>query len=190
MTELLGERPIVAVTNAAPAKQPIELIVEQGEGTTSSPVDGDKELAHFYKFEEIVRGRRLIPKPGGSPPYEFASDPIPFDANGIWPVIDDPHSSDYEPGSQARRASDISNYTYTNLLKVLQQALTGAPERVPDAVRLMASLRHQAFDLMTLPLLSGGHAGRTFEYQAVCSWLRAQTHSIAAAPVPSADEST
>jgi hypothetical protein len=168
VTDILGKRPIVAVSDVPTAKQAVELIIEQGEGSTSSPFDEEKELAHFYKFEEIVRGRRLVRKPGESPPYAFTGDLIPFDADGVWPVMDDPHSADYPAGSQARRASDVFNYTYTNLLKVLQHAVTGEPARIPDAVRLMESLRHQALDLVTLRLPSGEHAGPTFEYQPVC----------------------
>lgn len=170
VTELFGGRRVVAVTDLATARQAIDVIVEQGEGSSSSPFDdpGDTELAHYYKFKEIVRGRRLILHPGGSSLFKFAGDPISFDPNGVWPLVDDPRTETYEAGSQARRASDIFNYTYTNILKVLHRAVTGEPGLVTDSVRLMESLRYQAVDLMSMALPSGEHAGPTFEYQPVC----------------------
>ena len=57
-----GFHEIIAVTDVKSASAAIETIVEQGEGTSKSPL-GDQagdELAHYYRFAEIVHGKKLI----------------------------------------------------------------------------------------------------------------------------------
>jgi hypothetical protein len=157
------------VTDVASALQAIDLIVEQGEGTTTSPFGGD-ELAHYYRFAEIVHGKRIIPVADpepGKPPFAYCGAAIPFDPAGVWPVIDDPKVSAYSQGSPERIACDQFNYTYTAVLKALHLTVNGDPQRIADAVGLMESLRSQAIDMMALPLRGGKNAGPTFEYLAV-----------------------
>lgn len=50
------------VTDADSAVRELQLIVEQGEGTRSSPFEETdvNQLAHFYRFAEIVHGAKLI----------------------------------------------------------------------------------------------------------------------------------
>ena len=56
-----GHLKIFKITNLEDALKAIKLIVEQGEGTSQMvPTDKYSELAHYYKFQEIVEGRRLI----------------------------------------------------------------------------------------------------------------------------------
>src|ERR1043166_1854716 len=67
----------VVVTNKATAVQALSTIIEQGEGTSNSPeeiVGGD--YAHFYRFQQIQKGKKLIPAPGQTPPWIFGGDPI------------------------------------------------------------------------------------------------------------------
>ena len=62
------------VTNLEEALEGIRLIVEQGEGTSQmNPTDEYKELAHYYKFAEIVHGRQLLKQPDGN--WEYAGKP-------------------------------------------------------------------------------------------------------------------
>jgi hypothetical protein len=158
------------VTDVASARQAIDLIVEQGEGTTTSPFETGDEPAHYYRFAEIVHGKRVIPVANpapGDPPFAYGGPVIPFDPAGVWPVIDNPKSSVYPPKSATRAASDQFNYTYTALLKSLHRTVNGERERLPDAVGLMESLRAQAMDLMAMPLDNQRNAGPTFEYLAL-----------------------
>ena len=48
------------ITDVDTAVQALEWVVEEGEGTSTLPFDGEGEPAHFYRFEEIERGRRLV----------------------------------------------------------------------------------------------------------------------------------
>lgn len=58
------------VTNLKEALAGIRKIVTEGEGTSQlNPTDKYEELAHYYKFAEIVHGRRLFKKPNGNWDY-------------------------------------------------------------------------------------------------------------------------
>jgi rubrerythrin len=164
---------LIKVTNVETATRAIEIIVEQGEGTTVSPLDKEGEIAHYYRFAEIFYGKSLIPNPQAPPgtpddqKYIYGGDPIPFDQNGVQPVIENPKASTYPASSQARYACDTFNYTYTSLLKTLHAAFNGSPKKLRDAIGLMESLKEQAMNLMDIDLGDGTKAGPSFAYQPV-----------------------
>jgi hypothetical protein len=149
------------------------MIVEQGEGTSTSPLDPEHEPAHYYRFAEIFHGKRLIPNPQAPPDappdkrFVYGGDPIPFDAAGLLPLVANPRLSDYPDGSRARFACNAFNYTYTSLLRTLHLVFNGTPHRVRSAVGLMESLKAQAVALTALALADGSHPGPSFEYQPV-----------------------
>ena len=62
-----------------------------------------------------------------------------------------PKSTTYPDGSPARFQSDTFNRFYTNMLIALQQAFSGQPGKIDDAVGLMFNLKLQAIRLMQLP---------------------------------------
>ena len=76
----------VVVHDVATAQQAIQVIIEQGEGTSTSPsevVGGG--VAHYYRFMQIKEGRALIPNPRGKTAknaYTYGGRPIPFDPGG------------------------------------------------------------------------------------------------------------
>lgn len=166
-----GSVQVTAVTSAAEAAAAIELIVEQGEGTTVSPLDEQGELAHYFRFAEIVNGRRLVPVPNpppDTPPegrYGYSGAPIPFDPAGVRPAPTSPKAGDHGPGTAMRRACDTFNFTYTSLLRALHATVNGAPETLDAAIGLMESCKLQAIELMALPAVDGRTAGPSFEYQ-------------------------
>jgi Ferritin-like len=167
VTHHFASAEVVAVTSVEDAAHAIDLIVEQGEGTTTSPLDGD-ELAHYYRYWEIAEGKQLVPHHDpqpGTPPWRFDGPPIPFDATKVLPVIANPKTSKYPAGSAAQRGCQTFNYTYTNLLKVLHDTFNGHADRLPTAIGLMESLNEQAQALMTTDSGIGGNAGPSFEYQ-------------------------
>lgn len=161
---------LMAVTDAATAIAAIERIVEQGEGTATSPLDPDGDYAHYYRFAEIFHGRRLRPNPDagpGTPPdrrFLYDGDPVPFDPTGVRPVPASPTAASYPAGSAARHACDTFNYTYTSLLKSLHTAFNGQPDTLRSAIGLMFSMRQQALDMMSGTNLAAA-VGPSFEYQ-------------------------
>jgi hypothetical protein len=158
---------IIAVTDVASASTAIETIVEQGEGTHTSPF-GDKagdEFAHYYRFAEIAKGKKLIPAPGDEPPWSYGGEAIPFDPSQVKPLVDDPHTANYPAGSSARKKCEECNYTYTNLLKALHEVFNGSPQKLDESIGTMFKLRAQAGELTAIESEPGKRAGPSFEYQ-------------------------
>lgn len=175
VTHDLGVEELIAITNLPTALEAIETIVEQGEGTPRGPTDDEGELAHYYRFAEIVEGKRLVLNPDAPPDappeerYVYNGEPIPYDPEGVQPLVTNPNADLYDHGTQARYANDSFNYTYTSLLKSLHATFDGTPEALTTAVGLMESCKQQALDMGTLKLESGPnagkHAGPSFTYQ-------------------------
>lgn len=161
---------LTPVTDMDSALAAVELIVEQGEGTTTSPLDDEHELAHYYRFAEIWYGKQLVPVPNpqpGEPDFAYAGPPIPFDPDGVWPVVQDPSATLYPTGSTAWYANETFNYTYTSLLKALHATFNGQRDQFSTSIGVMESLKQQAIAMMALPLGDGTTAGPSFEYQPV-----------------------
>jgi hypothetical protein len=143
------------VTDAQSALLAIYEIIEQGEGTPQD-LDGDpdpEQLGHYYRFQQIVKGRRLIRNKAGK--WVFEGAPIRFDRDGVYPMVDDPDAYQFAVGSVARREAELSNEMYTNLLTSLNLVFNGHPEGLSDTVGLMFSLEVQAKKLFDLPSAPG-----------------------------------
>lgn len=165
-----GFTDLIAVTDVESAVQAINLIVEQGEGTTTSPLDPQDAPAHYYRFAEIYYGKTLIrnlnPRPG-EPAFVYGGDPIPFDPEGVTPLVTNPKASDYRAGSQAADTNNNFNFTYTSMLKSLHQVFNGQPDRIAPAVQLMESMKLQVRYLTTIEVSKGLYAGPSFQYRPV-----------------------
>ena len=145
------------VTDRKSALLGILQIIEQGEGSPHD-LDGDnlgdpEELGHYYRFEEIVKGRQLIRNSKGKWVYEGPA--IPFDPDGVYPVIDDPDSYNLPDGSLGRRESLKCDESYTNMLAGLNRVFNGNPDQMDDAVALMGQLQIQARRLYEIPSAEG-----------------------------------
>lgn len=167
---------LIEVYDYATAEAAINLIVEQGEGTSTDPMEpgSNTEPAHYYRYAEIYHGGTLTGRNPNPPPhatpdqmYLYGDPRIPFDDKGVYPTKENPKASDYKVGTQARYACDNFNYTYTTLLKCLHATFNGNPAQLNDAIGLMESLKEQAVTLMAIKLDDGTTAGPSFEYQPV-----------------------
>ena len=139
------------VRDVTTAMDAIREITEQGEGTspTDPDVTGD-ELAHFYKYEEIVCRRALIRV--NDTHYSYGGEEIPFDQQGVWPMRDNPSKSGITRGTRAYFETKAFHQVYRTLLRKLQEVFNGEPEKISDAVAIMESLQVHAKRLMALPL--------------------------------------
>jgi hypothetical protein len=156
---------LVVVTDLSSAKAAIHDIVEQGEGTSPfNPVTASGELAHYYRFQEVVEGKRLVVHPDGSA-YGFTGEPVPFDPAGVWPMNDDPAIDRLPERSRARALSEQFNRTYANLLGALNRVFNGHPDELDRAIGAMYSMGLTARRLMQMPsgLDDGTTAGPSFE---------------------------
>ncbi len=166
--ELMPEA--VIVTDVATAQQAIRTIVEQGEGTKTSPeeVVGDG-YAHYYRYMQIKNGRTLVKNPSGNPPYSYSGEPVPFDPSGVYAVPTNPKLANYAPGSAQRLACNNFNYTYTNLLLSLNSLFNGnvTSQQLNTAIGLMMSLKGQAKAMMSGIPNPAVVIGPSFEYQPI-----------------------
>jgi hypothetical protein len=158
-----GPGKLVVITSLEQACAAIDEIKEQGEGASAlDPDDGDDELAHYYKFSEIVAGRRIEKTKTG---FAYTGAAIPFDPAGVWPMMDDPDVAKLVPGSRAAILADQFTRTYQALLNGLHRTFNGQPEKLRQAIGQMYSLDLAARELMQTPsgLNDGTTAGPTFQ---------------------------
>lgn len=143
------------ITDKETAFKAIDIIIDQGEGTSTDPfVDaeadgGHEEPAHYYRFEEIYEGLTLKKKPGGG--YTFGKPEIPFDDSKVPNMKPNPKMSDYPEDTQAYVNSKLFNANYTALLNCLHATFNGEPEKINDAMGIMFSLRLYALKLLAIP---------------------------------------
>jgi rubrerythrin len=166
----------VVVVDTATATQAIDTIIGQGEGTGRAPLEVvGTGYAHYYRFAEIVNGGVLVPNPAAGPKtppeeryvYDSASQPVAFDAKGVFGAPSNPCAATYPRGTVAQIGNDRFNYTYTGLLTALHKTLNGQPTLLDTALGLMMSLKQQAMDMMSGTGTASQCAGPSFEYQPV-----------------------
>ncbi|MFT4806195.1 MAG: hypothetical protein ACI9YE_003427 [Psychroserpens sp.] len=164
---------LFAVTDLESAKKAIDLIVDQGEGSSTDPfIDSDDEAAgahepaHFYRFEEIYMGKELKKDLRAKVGYSYSGVEIPFFPSQVPNMKENPKTSNYPPSSLAFLNSNLFNYNYTNLLNSLHETFNGAPDKLSNAMGSMYALRLYALKLMALPDPNnpGYVAGPSFEY--------------------------
>lgn len=102
--------------------------------------------------------------------FDFQGPEIPFDEDGIWPMIKDPKMSMYKPGSRAHFHAMLFNKAYTRLLRSLEKAFNGNPNQIIDAIGMMFSVELHLKNLIRTPIDDNGNpeigpnAGPTFEF--------------------------
>jgi hypothetical protein len=142
----------------------IKQIKEQGEGTDQSPFEEDfdpKELAHYYRFMQIVVGKQIVKGTDGKAHWDD-SQPVPFP--DVYPMAMVPK------GGYAPELTRAFNEPFSAVLNLLQGAWqTGGNEgqtKLGDAVKIMQQkLQTPAVALMNEPIqaLSGrGNYGPDF----------------------------
>jgi hypothetical protein len=165
----------IAVTGKATADAAIDTIIEQGEGTKTSPeeigaTDDESGFAHYYRFMQVFEGRRLVKAlDGDTEHFVFEGEEIDFDVAGVYPLPEDPVASNYAEGTPERMAIDECNLTYNRLLDCLHFLFNGGAnsETFGVALGLMRTLEHQAKVLVTTETANGVALAPTFEYAAI-----------------------
>jgi Ferritin-like len=160
----------IAVHDVDSALAALSCVVDQGEGMSGTIHDGDRAvpggrqgLAHWYRFEEVAKGRRY--RPEDTPLTGPTGPPLPVDWSAVEPVRPDPLAADLDPGSGARRLADQANETYTDLLLALHRAFNGEPATLVEAVTVMYRLERQGRALARVPVGHQRTAGATFEWR-------------------------
>ncbi len=156
----------IVVHNLETARQAIDEVKEQGEGSARSIDDGDGEPAHYYRFLELRAGRRF--RQGDTPESGPTGAEIPLDWTVILPMRPNPRVSEYSARPEVQAKMVAFNRAYTRLLRELQRAYGGEPHRLREAVPIMYECRYQAQALMRMPSFAGDGttAGPSFEFDA------------------------
>jgi rubrerythrin len=144
----------------------IDFIIEQGEGTSISPLDSEGDLAHYYKFEEIWYGKKIVPDPIAPKGYSFSGDEIPFDENGVYPIYPNTKSSMLPNGSKEHELLKKFNGLYSHLLNELHITFNGKPAHLNNTFALMGEISKAATAVCECPFPGkpGYHLGLPFEY--------------------------
>lgn len=157
------------ITDAQSAIKELQLIVEEGEGTSLSPLQPGGQIAHYYRFEGIYDLKELKPDQNAPKGFSF-SKPIPFDSSGVYPLTKNQKLADLDAASAGGQQALKFAKTYTQILKALQQSFDGNPGQLDTAIGLMtADLKQAGQALCALPAVKNGtgtglNAGPTFEY--------------------------
>lgn len=163
---------LFAITDVDSAVRALTLVVEEGEGTGTAPVDPDGDVAHYYRFEAIWRGRRLVRDPTVPEGYSFTGPEYPFQPDEVWPLTANQRICDLDADTEACRRARQFQVTFTRLLMALQRVFDGEPERLDVAMGIMFELKIAGQVLAGLPAIVGGvptgrTAGPVFGYAVV-----------------------
>jgi hypothetical protein len=167
------------VVDMESARQSIDLIIGQGEGTRAGIFDAQNELAHFYRFEQLKLGRYYQP---GDAPHQPSGPKIEVDWSAVYPIHTNPRIEQLTGSAELHETAVAFNRDYADFLGLLTRAFNGKPELLIDAVPKMFELRNWASVLIRNPVpgsaatsdsaadpAPGGpaHAAPTFELEAL-----------------------
>jgi hypothetical protein len=157
-----GGGEIVAVTDLKSAMAAIRLISEQGEGVTGALFDFEDEIAHFYRFEQLLLGRFYQP---GDVPGSPSGLPLEVDWDAVLPIKTNARLTDYPAGSELHAGAEAFNAYYADFLALLTRAFRGEPGLLVEAVGGMFRIKELAYQLMRQPIdgVAGPNAAPTFE---------------------------
>jgi hypothetical protein len=144
---------VFPVRSLADALRAIDLIVQQGEGTTTKPLAGSgKLLAHYYRFEQIWKGFKLVPDATVPEGYSFSGPAIPYDPSGVANIVTDAKTANYAPGSRALFLARQFDGAYATLLRALDETYAGRTHLLTNSIGLMYDLMNLAMQLMQQPV--------------------------------------
>jgi hypothetical protein len=160
----------VLVQDLASSLAALEEIKHQGEGCDQSIFEsdepfGDRELAHFFRFEQIRLGRAFLSS--DSPKSGPTGALLPVDWDAVLPMRANPKLAQYADQPEIQALMRGFNRSYTALLKTLHLAFNGQPALLFNAVPLMYRMKEQALALMQVPCGPGSDetVGPSFEFE-------------------------
>jgi hypothetical protein len=156
-----GGGEVVVVHDLDTALQALTLIAEQGEGLGGGIYDGEGELSHYYRFQQLQLGCYYQK---GDVPGRPSGPPLDVDFAAVYPVAIDAGLADYPDGSPVREAAERFSRTYADFLAHLTGAYDGEPQKLLDAVPWMFRLRDDIEHLIRNPFPGrpGAHASPVF----------------------------
>ncbi|MES2570212.1 MAG: ferritin-like protein [Verrucomicrobiota bacterium] len=159
-----GGGEINAVYDLATAKTAIRLISEQGEGYEGAILDFENEMSHYYRFDQLVKGRYYR---AGDVRENPTGDPVNVNWQASYPIKTNARLSDYPEGSDLYHAAKEYNQIYKDFLASLTVAFDGRPDLFIPAVAGMFKIKEKTLQLIRNPMpgIEGLHAAPTFEVE-------------------------
>lgn len=166
-----GGGEVIEVHDLETARQALTEVVDEGEGIKHSIYESDddhfdapRELAHYFRFNELAEGRRY--RRSDTPDSGPTGERVFVDYTRVRPMHPNPRAEDHPPGSELRELTDACSRTSTALLGQLEAAFTGSPQTLVEAVVTMKRLQQQAVALQQVPWGDGVHtAGPAFQWR-------------------------
>jgi hypothetical protein len=155
------------VKDVASALDAIATIIKQGEGTPTSPADTPTEYAHYYRFEELFMGMRIVVDAASPAGYSFdpAQKIVVDDTADVTQMADNPRTVDFSQNWRAVQLADQCDAIYTKLLSALHIGFNGRPDWIArNAVSVMFEFKNCIEELLQQQLPSGLFAGPRFLY--------------------------
>lgn len=140
----------------------IATIITQGEGTPLSPRDPASQYAHYYRFEELFRGMRIVADPASPSGYFFdPAQPITIDdTSDVTQMVDNPRLVDVSGDWRAAKLADECDAIYSKLLNALHIGFNGNPGWIDrNAVSVMFEFKNCIEELLQQQLTTGPSAG-------------------------------
>ncbi|QTI49697.1 ferritin-like domain-containing protein [Streptomyces nojiriensis] len=159
---------IVPIDSIEKVRAAIEIIKEQGEGTSASPENPfpgkPGELAHFYVFREMFRGKKLIKVSENPVVWDFKGDDVPLPPAfpmGRVPEGGWANGGPNVPSPEVQQVLAAFNKHFSEMLRALQAAwVTGDSDMLFPAIGHMGGMRTEARKLVQLELPDG--SGKTY----------------------------
>jgi hypothetical protein len=160
---------LIEIVDVASASAAIRVIVREGEGAPDSPLTSDRKVAHYYRFEQIKRGRELVADTTVPQGFSFTGPAIPFDSGGVFPITANQRLADLDPQSEAGQKAMAFARSLTDLLTALHNTFAGDLTAFDTAFDLMSDLKVAGEDVCKTKILvdgqpTGRHAGPTWEF--------------------------
>ncbi|MFK4122793.1 ferritin-like protein [Streptomyces longwoodensis] len=157
-----GGGDVIKVTGRDTAIAALTLVAEQGEGLYGGIYDSQDELAHYYRFEQLEKGRYYQK---GDDPGEPSGPTLSVDWDAVYPVKPDLKVEELTQDPEVEAAAREFNQFYATFLTGINLAYNGQPDLLLKAVWEMFRMRDRMNLLIRNPLTGhpGAHAGPTFE---------------------------
>jgi hypothetical protein len=141
----------------------VDLIIEQGEGFGGGIYNDAGEIAHNYRYQELLLERHYQK---GDCPCEPTGPEFEVQWDAVYQFKKNPRLTDYTKSSELYNAAVSFNQTYANFLALLTLAYNGQPNLLLEkAVPEMFVLRNKVNQLIHNPIpgMEGVYAAPTFE---------------------------
>ena len=144
-----GGGAIVEVTDAESAAAAMRVVSEQGEGLGGGIFDDEGELAHYYRFQQLLLGRYYQPGDQADSP---TGPPLAVDWDAVYPVMADADLRHYTEPGELQDAVTAFSAAYGDFLARLTEAFSGRPDLLLPAVADMFRIKELASQIMRNPM--------------------------------------